>query len=119
MNLQMPALPCKVLRVDLFSIERVGDLHPNRSLLVRIALIIDIIAARCPRQILSVLCEGLVTFYVLNIGQIREVLQAVILFQVFQPVADKQRLLIAACICEDINRLILFGSVTVILCLSG
>ena len=119
MNLQMPALSCQILRVNLFSVERVGDLHPDRSLLVGIALIIDIIAARSPRQVLSVLRKGLVAFYVLDTGQIRKVLQTVILVEVFQPVADKQRFLIAAGICEDVNRLILLGSVTVILCLFG
>ena len=103
----MSARARKFFRRYLFAVQRVGDLHADRGFLVGIALVIDIFAVRLPGDLVAILGVGLIALDILNIGKVRDVLNAARLVQVLQPVGDKHGLLIAIRIRKDVDRLFL------------
>ena len=70
MDLQVSALSLQIFRSNLLPVQVVGELYANRTLLVSRPLIINVCAVRIPGQILAVLCECLVAFYLCDILQI-------------------------------------------------
>ena len=104
----MTACAIQLFRGNAVPVERILDIGRYRQLPVRLALIIDIIAAGIPLQLIAALfLISLIALDILYVIKVRDVVQLIRLIFILQPAADNSLLNLALGIRYHIDGLVL------------
>ena len=67
----MTALSCELIRCHFVAIESICDFYSDRSLFCGVSLIVDVVAISLPCQVITVLCELLITVRIRDVCKVR------------------------------------------------